>query len=88
MRSVHIIISGRVHGVFFRATAKRVADMLHLRGWVKNTTNDVEIKASGTDEDIAQFIEWCHQGPEKAIVSVVTVGEIENENFIDFSINR
>lgn len=88
MRSVHIIISGKVQGVFFRATAKRVADELNLSGWVRNTSEDVEVRATGADEDIAQFIEWCHHGPERANVSSVAVSETAPGNYEGFSINR
>jgi len=35
IKRVHVIISGRVQGVFFRAETKRVADSLGLKGWVK-----------------------------------------------------
>ncbi len=88
MRNVHIVIKGKVHGVFFRATAKRVADTFNICGWVRNTFNDVEIKASGKEEDISGFIEWCHRGPDKARVDDVSVAEIAPENFNGFTINR
>lgn len=88
MRSVHIIISGKVHGVFFRATAKRIADELHISGWVRNIIEGVEMKATGKKEDIAQFIEWCHHGPDRADVSSVVVTETESENYKGFFINR
>ncbi|MCK5019798.1 MAG: acylphosphatase [Candidatus Peribacteraceae bacterium] len=48
--SYQIIINGRVQGVFFRATAKKVADELEICGWVKNTDDGcVEIHAKGDE---------------------------------------
>ncbi len=88
MRSVRIVIKGKVHGVFFRATAKRVADELNICGWVRNTMNDVEIKATGKDEDISGFIVWCHRGPDKARVDDVSVTEIVPEDFVGFTVIR
>lgn len=88
MRSVYILITGKVHGVFYRASAKQKADELQIRGWVKNSKNGVEIKAVGSADAMADFIEWCHTGPERARVDDVIVKDIPKENFNDFSIKR
>ena len=46
MRSVHLLVQGKVQGVFFRATAKEMAESLQLKGWVKNTPGgEVELLA-------------------------------------------
>ena len=37
MPTIHLLIKGTVQGVYYRASAKEVADRLHLSGWVKNT---------------------------------------------------
>lgn len=89
MRTVNLVISGRVQGVFFRATAQKVAKSLQLAGWVKNAPNGkVETVVQGKTEQINRFIEWCKVGPEKANVSSVQIMEIEGGEFQDFQIVR
>ncbi len=70
----HIIVKGKVQGVFFRKNAKQKADELNITGWVRNTDNgNVEILAQGAEDSIAQFIDWCKDGSAKAAVSDVEV---------------
>lgn len=70
----HLIISGRVQGVFFRAETKRKADELGLTGWVRNNPDGtVEAVAEGELDMLERFIEWCHEGPSRASVSGVEV---------------
>lgn len=89
MPTVHLLIKGRVQGVFFRATAKDVADETGVTGWVKNTEEgDVEIMASGSEEQIKNFIAWCKIGPKKAIVTNVVVADTQEENFKSFDVLR
>ena len=81
MLSRHIIISGRVQGVFFRKNAREKAEELKLFGWVKNTTDDkVEIFVQGNENEMNDFIEWCRQGSPKAKVENVYVEAKENDN--------
>lgn len=89
MSTVHLIIEGKVQGVFFRATAKDVADETGITGWVKNTEEgNVEIKASGSDDQLQKFITWCKTGPRRAIVTNVRVANIEQEDFKNFEVIR
>lgn len=89
MATVHLLIKGRVQGVFFRATAKDIADKLGVKGWVKNTSDeDVEAIASGNEDAVQKFIKWCHEGPPKADVTDVIVTKKEEETFKDFSVIR
>ncbi|HTM92768.1 MAG TPA: acylphosphatase [Flavisolibacter sp.] len=89
MPTVHLIIKGRVQGVFFRATAKDVADEIGVRGWVKNTEEGyVEIAASGTDEQLQKFMAWCKLGPRKAIVTDVVSTPMPDEDFNSFTVVR
>jgi len=72
MPTVHLLIKGKVQGVFYRASAKTAAESLHITGWVKNTPEGhVEALASGEDGDLRQFVEWCRKGPAEAVVSEV-----------------
>ncbi len=73
-QSFHLRISGKVQGVFFRASAKRKADALGVRGWIRNTEDDgVESKVSGEVAAVSEFIEWCKKGPALAVVTEVLV---------------
>lgn len=85
MATVHLIIKGEVQGVFYRATAKEVAEDLQITGWIRNSRNgDVEAMVSGNEISIKQFIEWCRKGPRKAVVEEVFVKEADNvENDFD-----
>lgn len=89
MPTVHLFIKGKVQGVFFRATAKEIADEYGVKGWVKNTRNgDVEIRATGTDKQLQSFIQWCMQGPANAKVSDIVQDLLPEEEFLDFRIIR
>ena len=89
MPTVSLLIKGKVQGVFFRASAKEMADVFGITGWVKNTEEgDVEAMASGTDQQIRQFIDWCREGPSHAIVTGVTVNKVEEQLFEKFKIVR
>ena len=89
MKTIHIIISGKVQGVFFRVTAKRKAQGLNLTGWVKNTAEgNVEIMVSGESEVLEKFLKWCNQGPENASVENVKINNKDYQPFDSFEIIR
>lgn len=70
---VHLIVEGRVQGVWFRESTRIKAEELNVKGWVKNRADgSVEIVAEGADEDIRKLIEWCHEGPPYAAVKKTT----------------
>jgi acylphosphatase len=74
MSRVHVWVSGRVQGVFYRATAERVASGLGLAGWVRNLSDGrVEAIAEGPAEALDAFVRWCHEGPPDARVDDVTI---------------
>ncbi len=73
-RSVHLIIEGRVQGVWFRAWTVKTAHHFGLRGWVRNRVNgSVEVAAAGCADSLEAFIAACHEGSPLARVSLVTV---------------
>jgi len=85
MPTVHVVIKGRVQGVYFRASAKEVADEIGITGWVKNTEDgDVEIMATGNEEQLKKLLEWCRVGPRRAVVMDVNVTHKEEEHFNSF----
>lgn len=73
-RRVHIWVSGRVQGVFYRASASQQARALGLLGWVRNLADGrVEILAEGEELAVQAFLRWCEQGPPRARVEGVEV---------------
>jgi acylphosphatase len=89
IRSVHLLVQGKVQAVFFRATAKDVAESLDLKGWVKNTpAGEVELMACGDTDKVQDFIDWCRKGPARAIVTKVQVTESEDQSFDSFKVVR
>ena len=67
---LHIVVSGQVQGVFFRAGTVNEAKKLGLLGWVRNNTDgSVEIVAEGARSQLEKLLEWCVHGPEGADVS-------------------
>jgi len=70
----HLLIAGRVQGVFFRATARERARSLGVNGWVKNRWDGrVELVAEGEKEKVEELIRWAHKGPPGAWVEKVEV---------------
>ena len=80
MKSIYIIIDGRVQGVGFRYFALLKATELNLTGWVKNTRDGkVEIEASGEQQNLNTFIDWMKTGPTRAIIKTFSVSDIRSE---------
>ncbi|HEC95565.1 MAG TPA: acylphosphatase [Euryarchaeota archaeon] len=90
MKQVHIFVSGRVQGVFYRANTRKKAKELGIKGWVRNLYDGrVEITAEGKEEDLKKFIEWCKKGPELAFVENIKVEWKDYKgNYKDFSVVR
>lgn len=75
-RRIHAIISGKVQGVFYRASTMDEAKRLNLTGWVKNLADGrVELVAEGRPEDIDALISWCKKGPPYARVTDIKIDE-------------
>ena len=69
---VHIVVSGRVQGVFFRGAAAQEARALGLSGWVRNLLDGrVVILAEGERRNLEMLLAWAHQGPSAARVEGV-----------------
>jgi acylphosphatase len=89
MPTVHLVIKGKVQGVFYRATARDVANKLGLTGWVKNREDgNVEIMATGGTEELREFHDWCRKGPSKSIVTEVEASSEKEQAFDSFRIVR
>ena len=89
MPTMHVLIKGKVQGVFYRATAKKVADTFGLKGWVRNTKEgNVELVITGEENAIDKMLAWCRTGPTDAKVTEVIADTINEEIFNTFSILR
>ncbi|MDI6726700.1 MAG: acylphosphatase [Smithellaceae bacterium] len=88
MRAVHIRVTGRVQGVFFRANTKKRALELNLRGWVKNTPDGaVEATFEGEEGRLQEILSWCRTGPPGAQVEKMEYGEVPyTGGYSDFAI--
>ena len=85
--SVHLEISGRVQGVWFRASTKDKALELGLTGWVRNTPKgSVEAIFEGEEDIVKKMIDWCHHGPPLAKVENIIMKKQQPIIFKDFSI--
>jgi len=72
LKRVHLIVSGRVQGVFFRARTKAMAESLDLKGWVRNLSDgSVEAVFEGSCPAVNEAVEWCRKGPSRAVVTNV-----------------
>ena len=88
MKKNHVVIEGKVQGVFFRANMQRVARSLDLAGWVRNLPDGrVEAVVEGAEKNMAAMLDWCRQGPPYAVVRQVEVAEEQySGDYRDFSI--
>jgi acylphosphatase len=85
--SIHI--KGKVHGVFFRASAKREAERLGLTGYICNKADgSVHAEVEGEQPQIDEFILWCKSGPPQATVTNIQSQKGELKNFKTFDIRH
>jgi acylphosphatase len=72
LKRIHLVIRGRVQGVYYRASAVREAKRLGLTGWVKNRPdNGVELVAEGEEDQVKDFLAWAQHGPSTARVDKI-----------------
>jgi len=74
MKRAHVFVSGRVQGVWFRASTRDKAEELSLKGWVRNLPDGrVEAIFEGDDRAVEEMVEWCRHGPPMARVDTVDI---------------
>ena len=88
MKRIHVLVEGRVQGVFFRAHMQREARSHGITGWVRNLADgSVEAVLEGRETGLAAMLDWCRQGPPHASVrDVRTSEEPYTGDFKEFSI--
>ena len=86
MITLHLIIHGRVQGVFFRDAMKREALVLGISGWVRNRSDGtVEAVVQGETAIVDAITDWAHRGPKHAMVERV-IAEPADGEFTGFEI--
>lgn len=87
MKRLRIHVTGKVQGVFYRASAQAKAKELGLNGWVRNEADgSVLIEAEGQDQKLDKLVAWCQQGPGAAQVEGVHTEEIVPEGVNSFEV--
>ena len=85
----HVVVHGRVQGVWFRDSMRREAARLGVAGWLKNRPDgSVEAAFEGPSEAVDTLTRWCEHGPAGARVVRVETREEPAEGLADFRIVR
>ena len=72
----HVVVSGRVQGVGFRAFVEDTAVRLNLEGWVRNKHDgSVEAVFAGSEESVGTAVEACRKGPRGSLVESLDAGD-------------
>ena len=78
-KRIHIFVTGRVQGVFFRQSTRVIAIKNNVNGWVRNLDDGrVEIVAEGEKQNIDNLTTWCKTGPANSRVDEI---ELSEENY-------
>ncbi|MGI0045710.1 MAG: acylphosphatase [Nitrosotalea sp.] len=88
LKRVHLYVSGKVQGVYFRQGMKEAAEKNNVRGWVRNLPDKrVEAMLEGEESNVDAVIDWSHFGSAGSVVDEIKVmNENKVENFTDFEI--
>ena len=85
MATVRFLVSGRVQGVFYRASTRNEAHRLGIAGSARNLDDGrVEVIASGPDEALMELERWLWQGPSSARVENVAREVLTDRDFDGF----
>lgn len=77
MIRVHVVVTGRVQGVWFRDSCQREARALGVSGWVRNRMDgSVDAEFEGPEAAVERMVAWCREGPPRARVDDVEVATV------------
>lgn len=80
LETLHLVIYGRVQGVFFRQSMQREAQYRAISGWVRNRNDGaVEAVVQGEPDAVEAMVRWAQRGPEMARVERVETGPADGE---------
>ncbi len=83
----HVLISGRVQGVWFRQRCAETARAAGVSGWVRNLPDGrVEAVFEGAPDAVASLLAWCRTGPPRARVDAVAVTVQEPAGHVAFEV--
>lgn len=89
MIAKHVIVSGRVQGVWFRAKTKERADALGVKGWVRNRPGGgVEAVLEGQEAAVIELVNWLGVGPTLARVDRMEEKDVVLTGFTQFEIKH
>lgn len=73
-KTLHLLIHGRVQGVWYRDSMRREAERLGVSGWVHNRSNGtVEAMVQGEADTVDALVCWAQRGPQLAEVTHVEI---------------
>jgi len=85
-KTLHLVIHGRVQGVFFRDSIRGEALRLGITGWVRNRNDgSVEAVVQGEPAAVDEMVQWAHRGPQLAQVVRVDT-KTDNGNYTSFEV--
>ena len=83
---MHLLICGRVQGVFFRDSMRHAAQRLNIRGWVRNRSDGtVEAVVQGEPSAVDAIVQWARRGPPQARVDKIDI-EIASGGYSGFEV--
>jgi acylphosphatase len=84
-----IVVSGRVQGVFYRASCRQMAQEHGVNGWVRNLPDGtVEAVFEGAEDDVDRLVDWSRRGPRAAEVADVRVQAEPPEGLSGFQVRQ
>lgn len=87
MKAENVVVTGLVQGVGFRWAARRAAERIGVRGWVRNRADgSVELHVEGDEERVAAMLAWLRKGPDGAVIKEMGVVEAAAQDLERFEI--
>jgi len=84
-----VLVSGKVQGVYYRATTRDTAEEHGVDGWVRNLRDGrVEAVFEGPEDAVEAMVEWCHEGSPAASVDGVEAEYGDPEGVDGFEVRR
>lgn len=86
IKTLRLVIHGRVQGVFFRDSMRREAQNLAVAGWVRNRSDGtVEAAVQGDPADVDAIVHWTRRGPQRAQVERIEI-EPHDGSYTNFEV--
>jgi len=87
MKTVKLVITGTVQGIFFRKFLKDEADGLGLKGFARNLDDgSFEVVVEGRDENVNEMVVLCKKGPKHTEIKSVKAHDMPHQGFDSFKI--